>query len=207
MLGERPVHDYLVARETFGWHRAGEPPPLTIAANFSETAAGPALDLFFDTSAHGTHVTGIAAGHGIGGIRDFNGVAPGAQVIGLKIARNDFGGITTTGSILSALDYAIRFAASRSLPLVLNMSFGVGNEREGAARLDALIDSVLSAHPEVIFVTSAGNDGPGLSTMGFPDPRAGPSRWVPPSPGPSPRGPRPEGGRARRAALLQLPGR
>ncbi len=168
LLNERPVHDYLVARETFGWHRTGQRSPLTIAANLSETATGPALDLYFDTSAHGTHVTGIAAGHGIGGVADFNGVAPGAQVIGLKIARNDLGGITTTGSVLAALEYAIRFAASRSLPLVLNMSFGVGNEREGAARLDQLIDSVLTIHPEVIFVTSAGNDGPGLSTMGFP---------------------------------------
>jgi len=48
------------------------------------------------------------------------------------------------------------------------MSFGVGNSREGAARLDQLIDSVLTANPEIVFVTSAGNDGPGLSTMGFP---------------------------------------
>ena len=54
------------------------------------------------------------------------------------------------------------------MPLVLNMCFGVGNAREGAARLDHLIDSVLAANPEVIFVTSAGNDGPGMSTMGFP---------------------------------------
>lgn len=168
LTGERPVHDFLMARETFGWHRGGEPPPLTIAANFSNGAAGPVLDLFFDTSGHGTHVTGIAAGRGIGGEPGFDGVAPGAQVLGLKIARNDFGGITTTGSVLAALDYAIRFAKDRAMPLVVNMSFGVGNEREGAARLDAIIDSVLAANPGVIFVTSAGNDGPGLSTMGFP---------------------------------------
>lgn len=165
---ERPVHDYLVARETFGWHRPGEPPPLTIAANFSEDARGPGLDLFFDTDAHGTHVAGIAAARGIGGVPGFNGVAPGAQLLGLKISRNAFGAITTTGSVVSAVDYAIRFAAARRLPLVLNMSFGVGNEREGTARLDALLDSILLVHPEVVFITSAGNDGPGLSTMGFP---------------------------------------
>jgi subtilisin family serine protease len=165
---ERPVHDYLVAKETFGWHRSGEPPPVTIAANFSDGARGPSLDLFFDTDAHGTHVAGIAAARGIGGVVGFNGVAPGAQLIGLKISRNSFGAITTTGSVVSAVDYAIRFAAARRLPLVLNMSFGVGNEREGAARLDGLLDSILRVHPEVVFVTSAGNDGPGLSTMGFP---------------------------------------
>ena len=168
LTNERPVRDFLAAGETFGWHRAGAAPPLTIAANFRETAARPGLDLFFDTSGHGTHVAGIAAARGIGGIPGFDGAAPGAQLLGLKIARNDFGGITTTGSVLEAMDYAIRFAASRRMPLVLNMSFGVGNAREGAARLDALIDSILDAHPEVVFVTSAGNDGPGLSTMGFP---------------------------------------
>jgi subtilisin family serine protease len=168
LADERPVRDFLAGGETFGWHRAGAAPPLTLAANFRETAAGPELDLFFDTSGHGTHVAGIAAARGIGGIPGFDGAAPGAQLLGLKIARNDFGGITTTGSVLEAMDYAIRFAAARRMPLVLNMSFGVGNAREGAARLDAIIDSVLAAHPEVIFVTSAGNDGPGLSTMGFP---------------------------------------
>ena len=168
LANERPVRDFLAAGETFGWHRAGAAPPLTIAANFRETAAGPRLDLFFDTSGHGTHVAGIAAARGIGGIPGFDGAAPGVQLLGLKIARNDFGGITTTGSVLEAMDYAIKFAAARRMPLVLNMSFGVGNAREGAARLDAIIDSVLDAHPDVVFVTSAGNDGPGLSTMGFP---------------------------------------
>lgn len=168
LTGERPVHDYLAARETFGWHRSGEPPPLTIAANFTETPSGPRLDLVFETSGHGTHVAGIAAAQGIGGEKGFNGAAPGAQLLGLKIARNDFGGLTTTGSVLAALDYAIRFAKGRGMPLVVNMSFGVGNEREGTARLDQMIDSVLTAHPDVVFVTSAGNDGPGLSTMGFP---------------------------------------
>ena len=168
LANEYPVHDYLVARESFGWHRPGAAPPLMMAANFREAAQRPELELVFDTEAHGTHVAGIAAAHGIGGIAGFDGVAPGAQLLGLKISRNDFGGLTTTGSVLAALDYALRFAASRRLPLVVNMSFGVGNEREGTARLDALLDSVLQAHPEVVFITSAGNDGPGLSTMGFP---------------------------------------
>jgi hypothetical protein len=70
--------------------------------------------------------------------------------------------------MIRAIDYAINFAAHRRLPLVLNMSFGVGNEREGAARIDQMIDSVLTRHPDVVFTISAGNDGPGLSTMGFP---------------------------------------
>ena len=66
------------------------------------------------------------------------------------------------------MEYAIRFARARGLPLVMNMSYGVGNELEGSARIDAIVDSVLAANPGVVFTISAGNDGPGLSTLGFP---------------------------------------
>ncbi|HSE67356.1 MAG TPA: S8 family serine peptidase, partial [Gemmatimonadales bacterium] len=165
---EKPVHDYLIAKETFAWSSEKTPPNLTLAANFSDNRGAPSLDLYFDTSAHGSHVAGIAAAHDMYGVKGFDGVAPGAQLLGLKIANDAQGGISTTGSMLRAVDYAINFAHQRRLPLVLNMSFGVGNEAEGKARIDQLIDSVLQAHPDVVFAISAGNDGPGLSTMGFP---------------------------------------
>jgi len=165
---DRAVHDYLVAKETFGWAPAGGTPYVNIAVNFAEQNGQPLLDLFFDTSAHGSHVAGIAAGHDMYGVKGFDGVAPGAQLIGLKIADNAQGGISTSGSMIRAVDYAIRFAESRQQPLVVNLSFGVGNELEGQARIDHLIDSTLAAHPDVVFTVAAGNDGPGLSTLGFP---------------------------------------
>ncbi len=166
--GERAVRDYLHGRDTFGWAQPGQPTPLTVAANLTEVSGVPALDLFFDTSGHGTHVAGIAAGNDLYGVGGFDGVAPGAQLLGLKIANNAHGGVTVTGSMLAAMDYAIEFARVRQMPLVLNMSFGVGNEREGTARMDHLVDSVLAANPDVAMAISAGNEGPGLSTIGFP---------------------------------------
>ncbi len=168
LAGEKPIHDYLVARESFGWAPRGLTPRLGIAANFTEASGRPALDLVFDVFGHGTHVAGIAAGHDIYGVSGFDGVAPGAQLLGLKIANGANGGITTTGSMVRAMDYAIRFARERHLPLVLNMSFGVGNEIEGGARIDAIVDSILQANPDVVMAISAGNDGPGLSSLGFP---------------------------------------
>src|SRR5690606_2039042 len=78
------------------------------------------------------------------------------------------GGISTTGAMRAALDYALRTARQRRLPLVVNLSFGVGNEREGGAPIDAVMDSFLAANPDVVMTISAGNDGPGLSTVGFP---------------------------------------
>lgn len=168
LRNERPIHDYLVARETFGWAPAGQTPGLVIAANLSGPDGAPTLDLFFDTGGHGTHVAGIAAGHDLYGVPGFDGVAPGAQVIGLKIADDAHGGISVTGGIIGALGYAIHFAAERRLPLVVNLSFGVGNEPGVTARIDRLIDSVLARHPDVTFTVSAGNDGPGVSSLGFP---------------------------------------
>jgi subtilisin family serine protease len=168
LAGERAIHDYLSGRETFGWAPKGRAPRLNIAVNFTPGAGAPRLDLVFDISSHGTHVAGIAAGRDMYGVAGFNGVAPGAQLLGLKIANSAQGSITTTGSMLRAINYAIRFAGARRLPLVLNLSFGVGNELEGKARIDAIIDSVLEAHPELVFTIAAGNDGPGLSTVGFP---------------------------------------
>ena len=161
---EMPLHDYRQGRETIALGTR----PLTLVANFNEQDGAPTLDLFFDTSGHGTHVAGIAAGYNLFNVIGFHGVAPGAQIIGLKIANNARGGVSVHGSMMRAMDYAARFAEQRNLPLVLNLSFGVGNEHEGRAVMDSLVDAFLLAHPGVVFAISAGNDGPGLSTMGFP---------------------------------------
>ncbi len=161
---EQPLHDYRQGRETIALGRQ----PLTLAANFTGASGIPQLDLYFDTRGHGTHVAGIAAGHGMFNLSGFEGVAPGAQLIGLKIANDARGGISVSGSMQRAMTYAAQFAAQRGLPLVLNMSFGVGNERAGRAVIDSLVDAFLLSHPDVVFTISAGNDGPGLSTVGFP---------------------------------------
>src|SRR5207245_2469388 len=161
---EMPLHDYRQGRETIALGTQ----PITLAANIEETNGVPALDLVFDNGGHGTHVAGIAAGHNLFNVAGFDGVAPGAQLIGLKIANSARGGISVNGSMQRAMAYAAHFAEQRGLPLVLNLSFGVGNEHEGRAVIDSIVNAFLERHPAVVFAISAGNDGPGLSTLGFP---------------------------------------
>ncbi len=161
---EMPLHDYRQGREMIALGRK----PLSIVANFSEANDAPLLDLFFDTSGHGTHVAGIAAGYNLYDVTGFHGVAPGAQIMGLKIANNARGGVTVHASMMRAISYAARYAAQRNLPLVINLSFGVGNEHEGRAVIDSIVDAFLLTHPDIVFAIAAGNDGPGLSTLGFP---------------------------------------
>ena len=168
LSNDRPVHDFAVAKEYFGWHAAGQVAPLDFAVNFGDSAGSPRLDLLFDGYSHGSHVAGIAAGNDLYGIKGFDGVAPGAQIIGLKIGRDVYGGISSTGAIIKALDYAIRFASARRLPLVVNLSFGLGNAPGVVARIDEMVDSVLAEHPDVVMCVSAGNDGPGHGSLSSP---------------------------------------
>ncbi len=169
--GERFVRDYAQTRETLTYVSSPDgngSSPLSIAVNLESDAEEPVLDFCFDNSGHGTHVAGIAAGHDLFGIAGFDGVAPGAQVLGLKIADNSRGGISVGGSVLEAMSFAVDFADRLDMTLVINMSHGIGNEVEGAALIDSLINEFTFEHPNVLFVVSAGNEGPGLSSIGFP---------------------------------------
>lgn len=167
LANDFPIRDFREAGEWFGWSALG-PPPLGVAVNFTDRSGAPHLTLVFDNSGHGTHVAGIAAGRRLYGVDDFDGVAPGAQLLGYKIVNNAEGGITTTGSVMRAVEAAIAESRRRAMPLVINLSFGIGSARRSASMLDALVDSVLRQHPSVVMTVAAANDGPGLSTLGVP---------------------------------------
>jgi subtilisin family serine protease len=130
---------------------------------------GPVLELHMAAGSHGTHVAGIAAGHNIMGRTDFNGIAPGAQIISLKIGHNALsGGASTTESKRKALEFASRWSELHNVPVVINLSYGIGSEVEGAHDIDRLFDDALRRTPRLSASVSAGNSGPGLSTVGTP---------------------------------------
>lgn len=127
------------------------------------------VNFHYDGSSHGTHVAGLAAGYKVHGQDGLNGIAPGAKVISLKIGDCRLsGGATTTGSMVSAYEYGIEFAKKHDGPVVFNMSFGIGSEIEGMSVIDLTLDDFLAENENLIFVTSAGNEGPGISSVGLP---------------------------------------
>jgi len=140
--------------------------PLTFAVNIFLRQSK--LVIHFDDGGHGTHVAGIAAGWRINNQDGFNGVAPGARLMSLKIGNNALGGISTTESKKLALEYAARYARENNVPVVCNLSYGVESEIEGHSDIDKIINEVLRENPYLVFCTSAGNAGPGLSTVGTP---------------------------------------
>ena len=167
---EMVVHDYSLNQEWFylgGNDPRAEADPVAFALNLwpEERAAA----LYFDGGAHGTHVAGIASGYGINGQEGYNGIAPGAQILAAKIGNNTLsGGATGPGSMIRAWRWAVERAAELEMPLVIQMSYGIGSEREGTADAERLINALLADNPEVAATLSAGNDGPGLSSVGLP---------------------------------------
>lgn len=170
LVGETSVRDFSAAQEAFTFRQRDEGrAPLSVAAKIA--ADEHRVSFVYDMQGHGTHVAGIAAGYGVNGEPGFNGIAPGAQVIGVKFSSDAYSDNTVTGTMRRAYEYAARLAdslAEHSTPVVVNMSFGIGSSIEGRAEIEEYLSALLPKHPNLYVVTSAGNEGPGLSTIGIP---------------------------------------
>jgi len=122
---------------------------------------GRTLSIVTDSGAHGTHVAGI-----IGGYHpqapERNGVAPGVQIVSVKIGDPRLGGMESGLALLRAARAVLRHKCD-----LVNMSFG---EPTGTPNRGMLIRefSRLVDENGVLFVASAGNGGPALSTVGAP---------------------------------------
>jgi subtilisin family serine protease len=142
-------------------------PPLTFALHINDDATQ--IVLHFDDGGHGTHVAGIASGFGLMGRKGFNGIAPGAQVLSLKIGDNTLsGGSTTSDSMRKAIEFAGEWSKKHKRAVIINMSYGIGSEIEGESDIDLALDDLLQKYPMLSACVSAGNSGPGLSTIGTP---------------------------------------
>ncbi len=144
--------------------------PVSMALHIEAPEEGPKrVEFHIPTGSHGTHVAGIAAGYRLNGVEGRDGIAPGARVMSLKIGDNRLaGGATVTESMKRALEFAGRWAREHRTPVVVNMSYGVGSELEGEADIEKFVNRFAEENPRVVMVFSAGNGGPGLSTVGSP---------------------------------------
>ena len=128
-------------------------------------APGDAWTFAFDGGTHGTNVASIAAGNDLepGDGASYDGVAPGAELWAVRVLRSNG---SSTGS--SVGDGMVR-AAERGAD-VINMSLGglpvinVGSPSDPQASLVDQLTSIFG----VTFAIAAGNDGPGINTVGSP---------------------------------------
>ncbi|AFH50868.1 Subtilisin-like serine protease [Ignavibacterium album JCM 16511] len=163
---ERPIRNYKENFDAFSVERAKGLAPFTMALNiFPEENK---VVFFFDDGSHGTHCAGIAAGFNIGEV-GLNGVAPGANIIALKIGHNNFpGGATVNESMKKAYVYADKISRERKEPCIVSMSYGIGSEIEDHSEMENFLAKLLKENPYLYVSVSNGNEGPGISSSGLP---------------------------------------
>ncbi len=113
----------------------------------------------FDATGHGTAVLGIMAGNGNASGGEIVGVAPMAEIIVVKVGAPNIKGFPRTTQLMTAIDYAIRYAIEVQKPLAINISYGNNyGAHNGDSVLERYIDAVSGLH-KLSISAGTGNDG------------------------------------------------
>ena len=104
-----------------------------------------------DNNGHGTQVAGVIAADG-----QVKGIAPKAKILAYKVSED--GNEVSSDLIIKAIEKAIEDKAD-----IINISLGVNKTN---TQIESAVTKALEK--EIFVVTAAGNDGPGLGTIGSP---------------------------------------
>ena len=111
----------------------------------------------YDDNSHGTHVMGVLGGSGKRSGGRYEGVAPGAALIGIKVLDREGNGSVT--DLLRGLSW-IRKQKERYGIRIVNISVGSVPRRE-TAETSALVRGVEVAWADgLVVIVAAGNEGP-----------------------------------------------
>jgi serine protease AprX len=126
-------------------------------------SAGPINDLLGagDVLGHGTHLAGLIASTGAKSNYMFQGIAPKASIVALKVLDNT--GAGSTSQVIAAIEFVVK----NHLAQVINLS--LGHRITAPAKFDPLVQAVENAvRHNVSVVIAAGNDGPGYGSVNSP---------------------------------------
>ena len=142
---------------------AGTPPAsFSYGSEWSAAAINAGSVVSPDDLGHGTHVAGIAAGNGRGGVAGLDadryvGIAPEAS---LCIVKADFSNPAgaSAADIIDGVAYVFARAAALGMPAVVNLSLGSQEgPHDGTHPVDEMLEAMTG--PGRIIVAAAGNEG------------------------------------------------
>lgn len=122
---------------------------------------GNVLSIVTTSGSHGTHVAGMVAAYDPEQ-EEHNGVAPGCQIISVMIGDTRLHAMETGTGLVRGVLAAVRAKAD-----IINLSFGEAAQEPNIGHLIEVFRDAVDRH-NLIFVASAGNNGPALSTVGCP---------------------------------------
>ncbi|KAJ2796337.1 hypothetical protein H4R20_005561, partial [Coemansia guatemalensis] len=124
--------------------------------------SGRTLSIVTSVGAHGTHVAGImAANHPEE--PENNGVAPGAQLLSLTLGKHYMESMETSIGLTRAANAIVEYGADMA-----NISFGEPTATPNIGQWVQMVRREVVRRRRCIFVGSAGNEGPALSTVTAP---------------------------------------
>ena len=117
-----------------------------------------------DRYGHGTFLAGLMAGNGALSGGRFAGVAPGAEIVSLKIAGRT--GAADVSKVLAAIQWVVSFREQYGID-VLNLSLGTNSK--ASPQVDPLNYAVQQAwRSGITVVVAAGNTGPAAGSISKP---------------------------------------
>ena len=117
-----------------------------------------------DRFGHGTHMAGLIAGDGTTTPEAFEGAAPEANLVSVKVAGWD--GATDVSTVIAGLQWVVSNRARFAIRVV-NLSWGTDAGRGyGVDPLDRAVERAWQAG--LVVVVSAGNTGPAAGTISKP---------------------------------------
>ena len=117
-----------------------------------------------DPNGHGTHIAGIIANTDIGEDGEWNGVAPGVNLVGVRVLNEE--GFGTYERVIQGIQWVIEHKDTYNIK-VMNLS--LVSPVQSPYWADPLNQAVTRAWAEgITVVVAAGNGGPGAMSIGVP---------------------------------------
>ncbi|MDQ3821875.1 MAG: S8 family serine peptidase [Actinomycetota bacterium] len=118
----------------------------------------------YDDNGHGTHVAATIAGEGDARAdRLYQGVAPGAALVGVKVLDANGGG--TMANVTAAIDWVVQNRAAYGIEAI-NLSLGASGCSDGLDATSQAVNNAVAAG--LVVAVAAGNEGSGVCTIGTP---------------------------------------
>ena len=161
--GEPAMHDYKIGDDVnhFGTDNPATPVQESVPFVIQVDPVNKFVNIGIVSGAHGTHVTGIMSGNSLFG-GQMSGAAPGAKVAVVRVC------LFTAGCTSHALIEGMIYVVETDHVDVVNMSIGGLPALNDGNNTRAVLYNRLIEDNDVQMFFSAGNDGPGVNTIGDP---------------------------------------
>lgn len=118
----------------------------------------------YDDNGHGTHVAGVAAGNGFMSEGKYKGIAPNANIIGVKVMNKNGSG--STSDIVAGMQWILENKDRYNIRIA---SISLGSDPDLKESEDPLVKGVNALWDAgIVVVAAAGNSGPKQRTINSP---------------------------------------